>query len=446
MFKKIKKKAIEKVSDEIKDRTEEIAGSLTDKISDISETVQSKTDLFSKSVGDIFERDKEGENIVIDVEVEDNYSEPSQSDDWMGTIDDFGAPIEDESFRAQQSSAEKSFDILESRRKKKKKRSIAAIIAGFVLAGSAVGGISQHAEQVAMAESYDRAVSYVVAEEYDKALTELDELTIDDSEAISKYAYIQSNIEDYEGRPESMLEAIQDIDSIENTDVKRQQDLACEDLELADEIQDEIDGLDLSSVKSISKGEVAEIQTQTNKLDDRYKILLSTDKYDLAARVLNNVETKNDAGQLIVAIDNLGDITLDSGTEIENLQTAYNNLSSSDKETILNYSILTAASNTYAALKAADEERKAAEKKAEEERLAAEKKAEEERRAAEEQAEQERLAAAEREAESSGEMVWIPRTGSKYHRSSTCSNMKNPTQVTREQAESWGYDPCKKCY
>lgn len=435
MFDRIKKKAVEKVSDEIKDKTGVIADSLTDKISDISETVQSKTDLLSKSVSNIFDRDNEREDIVIDVEVDDNYSEPVQSNDLMGTIDDFGAPIEDESFRSQQISAEKSFEILESRRKSKKKRSIVAIIAGFVLAGSAVGGISEYAEQTAMAESYDRAVSYVIAEEYDKALTELDDVTIDDAEAISDYAYIQSNIEDYEGKPESMLEAIQDIDSIENTDVKQQQKLACEDLELADEIQDEIDGLDLSSVKSISKGEVAEIETLTNKLDDRYKVLLSTEKYDLAARVLNNVKTKNDAGQLIAAIDNLGDITLDSGTTIENLQTAYNHLSSSDKETILNYSLLTAASNTYAGLKAADEERKAAEKKAEEER-----------KAAEEKAEQERLAAAAKEAESSGEMVWIPRTGSKYHRTSTCSNMKNPSQVTREQAESWGYDPCKKCY
>lgn len=46
----------------------------------------------------------------------------------------------------------------------------------------------------------------------------------------------------------------------------------------------------------------------------------------------------------------------------------------------------------------------------------------------------------------SGEMVWIPRTGSKYHSRANCSNMKNPTQVTRQEAESRGYEPCKKCY
>lgn len=47
---------------------------------------------------------------------------------------------------------------------------------------------------------------------------------------------------------------------------------------------------------------------------------------------------------------------------------------------------------------------------------------------------------------SSGEMVWIPKSGSKYHSNSGCSNMKNPTQVTKEEAERRGYEPCKKCY
>lgn len=46
----------------------------------------------------------------------------------------------------------------------------------------------------------------------------------------------------------------------------------------------------------------------------------------------------------------------------------------------------------------------------------------------------------------SGMMVWIPQSGSKYHSSPNCSNMKNPTQVTVSQAEAWGYEPCKKCF
>lgn len=43
------------------------------------------------------------------------------------------------------------------------------------------------------------------------------------------------------------------------------------------------------------------------------------------------------------------------------------------------------------------------------------------------------------------ELVWIPASGTKYHSKSTCSGMKNPTQVTKEEAEAQGYEPCKRC-
>ena len=46
----------------------------------------------------------------------------------------------------------------------------------------------------------------------------------------------------------------------------------------------------------------------------------------------------------------------------------------------------------------------------------------------------------------SSTMVRIPKSGKKYHRSSSCSNMKNPSQVTLEKAQSLGYTPCSKCY
>lgn len=46
----------------------------------------------------------------------------------------------------------------------------------------------------------------------------------------------------------------------------------------------------------------------------------------------------------------------------------------------------------------------------------------------------------------SGITVWIPKTGSKYHSRSSCSNMKNPSQVSESAAISWGYDRCSKCW
>jgi len=43
------------------------------------------------------------------------------------------------------------------------------------------------------------------------------------------------------------------------------------------------------------------------------------------------------------------------------------------------------------------------------------------------------------------ELVWIPKSGTKYHDTSSCSNMKDPTQVSLDVAKELGYTPCKKC-
>ena len=44
-------------------------------------------------------------------------------------------------------------------------------------------------------------------------------------------------------------------------------------------------------------------------------------------------------------------------------------------------------------------------------------------------------------------MVWTPADGSgKYHKKSTCSGMKNPVQISLEDAKARGIQPCGKCY
>lgn len=48
---------------------------------------------------------------------------------------------------------------------------------------------------------------------------------------------------------------------------------------------------------------------------------------------------------------------------------------------------------------------------------------------------------------SAANMVWVPTNGGKkYHRTSGCSGMKDPEQVTLEEAENMGFEPCGKCY
>ena len=42
--------------------------------------------------------------------------------------------------------------------------------------------------------------------------------------------------------------------------------------------------------------------------------------------------------------------------------------------------------------------------------------------------------------------VWVSSSGKKYHSDPDCSNMKNPSKITKEKAESTGRTPCSKCY
>lgn len=94
------------------------------------------------------------------------------------------------------------------------------------------------------------------------------------------------------------------------------------------------------------------------------------------------------------------------------------------------------------------EEKAEAERKAEEERLAQE---EAERKAEEERLAQEQAAAQQAEQETTQQeyvpMVWTPADGSgKYHKKSTCSGMKNPVQISLEDAKARGIQPCGRCY
>lgn len=97
-------------------------------------------------------------------------------------------------------------------------------------------------------------------------------------------------------------------------------------------------------------------------------------------------------------------------------------------------------------------------KEEEEDRIAAEEEAkrieqerqEQEKIAAEQQAQEEARVQQEQEVQQNniGEQVWITATGSKYHNKSNCgsTNSNNARQISRDEAESMGYDACKKCY
>ena len=50
------------------------------------------------------------------------------------------------------------------------------------------------------------------------------------------------------------------------------------------------------------------------------------------------------------------------------------------------------------------------------------------------------------EGEEKTEVVWVSGSGTKYHSTPNCSNMKSPRELTIEEAERQNYTPCSKCY
>lgn len=151
-------------------------------------------------------------------------------------------------------------------------------------------------------------------------------------------------------------------------------------------------------------------------------------------------------------------------SQYENIEEQINELSTYKEEISATNSVLTSEITSLSAQVKTEEIRIASEEKAkaEAEKLAAEQaaKAEAERIAAE-QAEAERLAASSQSygysssenystasvnEDNIGNMVWITRTGSKYHSHGNCGNSQYVSQVTREQAEARGLGPCSKCY
>lgn len=302
---------------------------------------------------------------------------------------------------------------------RKNKKPIAALISGLMVAGCAAGGFATYSHNAAIAEEYDQAVSYIMAEEYDKAAGTLSELETEDSDALYLYAYNQANIEDYKGKPEEMLDVISGINEIENEEVAHQQADACEEIKLADEIQDDIDSLDLSTVEAISANTIEEIDKLKPQLKDRYTVLIDTEKYDVASKVLFNMDNNTDAAKLLTDINEIGEVTLDSKDDLQDLSDRYNLLSPEDQKTILNYSLLTEAENTYKELKKKEDERIAAEKKAKKEKEKAEREAKEKAEAEAKQAALE--AEAEEYAAAARDRITVVVTGTGTYHVDGCS-------------------------
>ena len=318
---------------------------------------------------------------------------------------------------------------------KKNKKTIAGLIGGLLVAGCAAGGISVASSNISMATSYDQAVAFILAEDFDAARNELKDNNHNDAEALYSYSTIQSDIDYYKGTPGDMYEALEDVEGIENIEVKNQYNEACDEIKKASEVQKEVDAIEIASVEDVSKVKDKKIDESVSNVKERYRTLINTENLDKANNIVYALENDTKAGQLITRIDKLGDITLESEKELNEIRGAYDGLNEEEKTIAFNYNAFTKAEEKYATLKA-EQDKKIAEEEAR-------KKAEEEERKKKEkeatlQAEAEAYAAKARDSS----VVWVTGTG-KYHVDG-CPYVHSYEESTYGQVKN-RCSPCRHC-
>lgn len=302
-----------------------------------------------------------------------------------------------------------------------------ALIFGSVFT---VNQVQKHKEL----EKYTSAVDCILDENYEQAEAILTEISTEDSDELLAYSKIQQGIDSYSGDPDEFQTKLEDVDEIDNPDVKAQIKEAEAQVEAAGEVQSSIDRINTAEVTLESKEDVSEIAEQVSGLDERYEVLVDTKALKSAETTIEHLEKKDDVGKTILAINEIGDVSLDSETTITKARSAYDDLELNEQKDVANLSILRSAESSLSNLK---REKEAAEK-AEQERA---------RKEAEEKAQQEAEAAEERKEEEIklGYTVWVTKSGKCYHIDGCSSLRSKAASMTQKQAIDRGYSPCNNC-
>lgn len=321
---------------------------------------------------------------------------------------------------------------------------IGSIIVALILGGF---GISEARENAIIEENYNAAVQSIIDGDYSEARGLLLELDTNDSKELLKYATIMVNLNTYKDAPERLLGDLNAIGKVEEEVINGQIEDVREQVEKIKDIKEQIDALDLLNLSEASGIELDSIDRKIDCADKRWISLLNIDDYEKIKRLVDNITEQTPLGQLYLSIQDLGEISLESGDVINTLLGVYRGLSQADKEIIFNASLLSAANAEYEVLvkeqARIEQEKREAEEKA---RLEAEEQA---RKEAEEKAQQEakeKERAARKEAWLNEDVVVTP-NGTVYHLEG-CSYLRKSTNLihmTRREAQARGLPPCSRC-
>ena len=309
----------------------------------------------------------------------------------------------------------------------------------------AKGAIEDKVKETEDTKNYPVAVQDIVDGNYSEGRSMLIDNEVEDSLPLSEYASLRENASSYQGNIKGYYNDIRNIKGITNTEVKEQYDEYVAFIGQLVDLQDKIDQINLRSIYTIEE-DVTSIGQLTDSLDEEYVTLLDTNRLETAQKIVENIKGNTEVGQLMIAIEEMEDITLDSKEAIDNLLIKYDSLSEAEKEEVINSDWLQIYNRKYNDLVVAKEKaEQEAREREEAERLAREK-AEQEAREAEERARQEEIKRAQEEYSWYHETVYTTPSKNRYHYE-WCSTIRNSTLIplTRQEAINAGIPSCGHC-
>ena len=421
----------EDIRNEIKKRKKEEAAS--------KEFIQAEIERLAE------EREKSKRGIFRKIKVVDSIKSKSEQKKDNARIEKLKKEEEE---RLTKEKAERQREII-------KKNSV-KIFAGIIILACIPLGITRingYINEQRIQKEYDNALSQIKAEEYSEASDTLLDIKVNDSESLIKYAEIMQNISSYEKAPKELLEQLENIGTINDGEIKERIQHIKGEMNGIIDLQDRIDSIDVTTIGIEDAEEVSGIIEEIKGIDPEFAGFINTDKSNSASITIDHLKNDTSQGRVIKAIRNLGEVTLETKSEIDEVRALYDALTDTEKEEVVNYSVLVAAESKYTSLKI---EKELQEKKEQEEREAkeraereAEERAQKEAEEAEKKAKEEAEAQAKQEAEDAAryeawldEIVYITESGDKYH---LASCRWGSIELSRREAISRGYGPCGEC-
>ena len=313
-----------------------------------------------------------------------------------------------------------------------------------------VGVVYEDKQERNLEENYNTVINCIVAEDFNGAKSAVEIIDADEADkeiapdvkALKQYIKVQLALESRKGKPSKFVSDIESVTGIKNEKVAQQYKEALDQSKKAEGLQKKIVAIDCSTLGLGSKNDIETISTELDELG-RYAVLVNDNTLSRAQQTITHMVEGDAIGIAMLAIGEIGKVSLASEDQIQAARKAYDNLPDDDKKEVMNYATLVKTEKKLTALKQEEQERIAAEK-AEKERLAKEaKQAKKEKQKAKEETQQ---STRSMPSDDSDYTVYITSSGKMYHADGCSFLRKSKIPTTKKKAESSGYSPCSRCH